>query len=98
MALASQHPGCQQLCCAEWSAAAAGPGSIWTSQQGNKEDKAPVWLLCAVASRLPMALPCPLAEHALRDGVCGGSTSPTLALGTLGMCLLPKKIPAAVPL
>lgn len=30
-----------------------------------------------------------LTAQALRDGVCGGGTSFTLALGTLGLCLLP---------
>lgn len=50
-----------------------------------------------MAPRFPMALPCPCAEQALRDGVCGGSTSFTLALGTLGLCLLLKNVPAAVP-
>lgn len=56
-----------------------------------------VRLVCVVASRFPMALPCPCTEQALRDGVCGGGISFTLALGTLGLYLLPKNIPAAVP-
>lgn len=52
-----------------------------------------VWFVL-VASRFPMALPCPCVEQALRDGVCGGGISFTLALGTLGLYLLPKNIPA----
>lgn len=79
-------------------------GQLWPEAQAlfgleSKETRKKcvlVWFVL-VASRFPMALPCPCTEQALRDGICGGSISFTLALGTLGLYLLPKNIPAGVP-